>query len=47
VWTLWVCEVNREVWNLSGRMMRSQDRVGRMMRSQDRVVTIVTRLRAD
>lgn len=28
VWTLWVCEVNREVWNLSGRMIRSQDRVG-------------------
>jgi len=36
VWTLWVCEVNRKVWNLSERVNRSQDRV----------VIIVTRLQA-
>jgi len=34
VWTLWVYVMNREVWNLSGRMISSQDRV----------VSIVTRL---
>jgi len=34
VWTLWVCEVNREIWKLSGRMIRSQGRV----------VSVVTRI---